>query len=172
MGATLILHLLDANVLIDANRDYYPIGRVDEFWEWLAEMGDRGLVKIPREVFDKVTAADDVLSRWLRSHRDALLLDEEVDEELISRVISEGYAPNLTDIEIETLNEDPFLVAYALADGEHRRVVSTERSRPRTTRANRKVPDVCHQFRIICFDTFELIRELGFSTDWRDRLQP
>ena len=76
------MHLLDANVLIDANRDYYPIGRVDEFWEWLAEMGDRGLVKIPREVFDKVTAADDVLSRWLRSHRDALLLDEEVDEEI------------------------------------------------------------------------------------------
>lgn len=172
MGVTLILHLLDANVLIDANRDYYPIGRVDQFWEWLVEMGHRGLVKIPREVFDKVTAADDVLSRWLRSHRDALLLDEEVDEELISRVISEGYASDLTDVEIETLNEDPFLVAYALVDGEHRRVVSTERSRPSSIRANRKVPDVCHQFRIICFDTFMLVRELDFSTDWRDRLQP
>jgi len=34
-----VLYLLDACVLIDANRDYYPIARVPEFWEWLLEMG-------------------------------------------------------------------------------------------------------------------------------------
>jgi len=30
-----LLYLLDANVLIAANRDYYPLGRVPEFWDWL-----------------------------------------------------------------------------------------------------------------------------------------
>ena len=34
-----VLYLLDANVLIDANRDYYPVARVPEFWDWLLEMG-------------------------------------------------------------------------------------------------------------------------------------
>ena len=111
-----MLHLLDANALIDANRDYYPIGRVDEFWEWLAVMGERGLVKVPQDVYDKVIDANDDLSKWLKANRGAMLLEETVDEELIAQVIVEGYAPNLTDVEIEKLNEDPFLIAYALAD--------------------------------------------------------
>lgn len=46
-----MLYLLDANVLIDANRDYYQMSRVPEFWDWLVEMGTHGLVKIPLEVY-------------------------------------------------------------------------------------------------------------------------
>lgn len=164
-----MVNLLDANALIDANRDYYPIDRIPEFWDWLVVMGERGLVKVPREVYDKVTQADDALSRWLKANRDALLLAETVDEDLIIQVIAEGYAPDLTDVDIEKLNEDPFLIAYALADPEHRRVVSTEVSRPSARRANRRVPDVCHRFNITCYNTFTLIRELDFRTDWRRR---
>ena len=164
-----MIDLLDANVLIDANRDYYPIDRVPEFWDWLVAMGQQGLVKVPREVYDKVTQADDALSRWLKQNREPLLLAETVDGGLIRRVIDEGYAPDLTDVEIEQLNEDPFLVAYALVDPEQRRVVSTERSRPRATRANRKVPDVCSGFGVLCHDTFRFIRELDFRTDWQTR---
>ncbi len=162
-----MIDLLDANVLIDANRDYYPIERVPEFWEWLVAMGERGLVKIPQEVYDKVTQANDSLARWLKANRDALLLVEAVDEFLIARVLVEGYAPDLDDVEIEKLNEDPFLIAYALVDPRSRRVVSTERSRPSAIRANRKVPDVCNGLGILCHDTFRLIRELDFRTDWR-----
>ena len=164
-----MMNLLDANALIDANRDYYPIDRFPEFWDWLLAMGERGLVKVPQEVYDKVTQADDALSRWLKSNRDSLLLSETVNEDLLRLVIAEGYAPNLNDVEIEQLNEDPFLIAYALVAPEHRRVVSTERSRPSATRANRKVPDVCAHFNVICYDTYRLIRELDFSTDWRNR---
>ena len=49
-----MIYLLDANVLIDANRDYYPFGRVPEFWEWLAHVGESGHVKIPIEVYEEV----------------------------------------------------------------------------------------------------------------------
>ena len=164
-----MIDLLDANVLIDANRDYYPMDRVPEFWDWLVAMSQQGLVKVPREVYDKVTQADDALSRWLKQNRESLLLAELVDGDLIRRVIDEGYAPDLNDVEIELLNEDPFLVAYALADPAQRRVVSTERSRPRATRANRRVPDVCSGFGVQCHDTFRFIRELDFSTDWQTR---
>jgi len=38
-----MLYLLDANVLIDANRDYYPIARIPEFWEWLVYHGEEGM---------------------------------------------------------------------------------------------------------------------------------
>ena len=165
-----MINILDANVLIDADRDYYPIERVPEFWEWLAAMGEQRLVKVPQEVYDAVTGDNDALAQWLKEHRDALLLDEAVDVDLVRQVIGEGYALDLTDIEIEKLNQDPFLVAYALAVPGQRRVVSNENSKPSTRRANRKVPDVCDYFGVACWHAFRFFRELDFRTDWRSRV--
>lgn len=61
-----MLYLLDANVLIDANRDYYSIDRVPEFWEWLIHHGEQGTVKIPVEVYDEIVEVRDEPSRWIR----------------------------------------------------------------------------------------------------------
>lgn len=58
-----MLYLLDANVLIDANRDYYPIGRIPEFWEWLVEMGSENQVKVPIEVYEEVKDGKDDLAK-------------------------------------------------------------------------------------------------------------
>ena len=166
-----MLYLLDANVLIDANRDYYPIMRLPEFWDWLAEMGRLGLVKVPREIYEEVVLPkpirSDPLIDWLEAHVEEMLLDEEVGPELVRHVVEEGYANNLTDEEMEKLGRDPFLIAYALADTPNRTVVSTERSKPSKTRANRHIPDVCDGFNVECIDTFQLIRHLDFRTDWR-----
>ena len=113
-----MLYLLDANVLIDANRDYYPIERVPEFWDWLVDMGESDRVKIPEEIYEEVVLPrpirPDALVDWLRDHRDDLVLDEPVSVELISCATEEGYADDLTDQEIEKIGCDPFLIAYAL----------------------------------------------------------
>ena len=82
-----MLYLLDANVLIDANRDYYAVDRVPEFWEWLIEMGKRGKVKIPQENYEEVVQGKDNASEWLKYNKEALLLNEAVSEELVTRVI-------------------------------------------------------------------------------------
>ncbi len=161
-----MLYLLDTNVLIDANRDYYPIDRVPQFWDWLVEMGQQGRVKVPQEIYEEIVlprpTAEDALVSWLTNHREALLLDEEVLVELVARVIEEGYADDLTDDEVEKVGRDPFLIAYALADVGHRRVVTNERSRPSRTRANRHIPDVCRHFNVHSRHTLDLIRELDF----------
>lgn len=78
----------------------------------------------------------------------ALRFAEDVDIALVRRVTEEGYAVDLTDIEIEEIGRDPFLTAYALADPENRVIVTTERTKPRAQRKNRKVPDVCAQIGI------------------------
>jgi len=62
-----MFYLLDANVLIDANRDYYLINRVPEFWEWLIHMGGLGRVKIPIEVYKEITNGKDELSQWAKN---------------------------------------------------------------------------------------------------------
>ena len=168
-----MLYLLDANVSITANNFYYPIDRVPEYWEWLAYMGSQGHVKMPFEIFEEVKdgpddAEKDLLFAWLQenTNKQALLLDERVDPGLVQMVIAEGYAPDLTDDEVEQIGRDPFLIAYGLA-AKGRCVVTVETSASKKQRQNRKVPDVCKRMGANCCNPFEFNRAVGFRTQWK-----
>lgn len=80
-----VLYLLDANTLIDANRDYYGIGQVDEYWEWLVHFGQQGRIKIPVEIYDELKAGSDALAAWAKQveTETALKFAEEVDIDLV-----------------------------------------------------------------------------------------
>lgn len=163
-----LLYLLDANVLIDANRDYYPIERVPEFWDWLENAGKNHSAKVPLEVYEEISDGTDSLAGWAKRDpiKVALLLREEPDVSLVSHVIDRGYAPDLTEDEVETIGRDPFLIAYALKETARRCVVTTEISKPRRRRANRHLPDVRRDLGVKCCHTFEFVRALDFSTRW------
>lgn len=167
-----MLYLLDANILITANSQYYPIDQVPEFWSWLQHQAASGFVKIPLEVMEEIKEGrrdNDPLIDWItqRDNYDALLFQENVDAVSVQRVVTVGYAPDLTDDEVEKIGRDPFLIAYALADPGDRWVVTTEVSRPSAQRQNRKVPDVCRAVGVECCGPFMLNRSLGFRTGWR-----
>ncbi len=110
--------------------------------------GQAGPCELPFEIFEEVkegpSAEKDLLFAWLQedTNKSALLLDEKLEPGLVQRVIAQGYAPDLTDDEVEQVGRDPFLIAYALA-AEGRCVVTVETSAPKKLRQNRKVPDVC-----------------------------
>lgn len=163
-----MLYLLDANVLIDANRDYYPLDRVPQFWEWLAEMGRLGRVKVPLEIYEEVVLPKpqrpDLLVDWLTKYKETLVLPCQVVPNLVATVTDLSYARDLTDDEVEKIGRDPFLVAYAVGRTSERCIVTTEHSRPSRKRANRKLPDVCDDFSVRCIDTFRMTRELNFRT--------
>lgn len=165
-----MLYLLDANVLITANAQYYAINAVPEFWSWLAHKGNNGEIKIPIENFEEVTEGrtDDPLYKWItdQANKTSILLNEEADPVLVERVLTNGYAPDLTDDEIEQIGRDPFLIAYALADLSGRCVVTTEASKPSRRRHNRHIPDVCASLGVPCCNTFTMLKALSFSTKW------
>lgn len=82
------MYLSDANVVITAERDYYPREQVPEYWDWLQHQATEGRFKMPSEILDEVFSGqkeDDPLLDWLRepSVSDALRFDEEVDPGLI-----------------------------------------------------------------------------------------
>lgn len=166
-----MLYLLDSNVLIDANRDYYPLDRVKPFWSWLIEMGNRGLIKIPPEMFDEVGAGTDQLANWIKLEevKQALLLQESFSSIILNRVLDDGYGRELNDVEIQMIGKDPYLISYALNDLNNRCVVTTESSKPNRQRENKKIPDVCKTFGICCIHTYAMIRALDFSTDWKEK---
>ncbi|RWA50751.1 DNA-binding protein [Cupriavidus sp. UYMSc13B] len=167
------LYLLDANVLITAHREYYPIDMVPEFWDWLLHMAQAGIIKMPLETYEEVKdgggkVKKDALVDWLGQDevKDALVLDEEVHPPSVDKVVA-TYATDLNDTEIEQLGRDPFLIAHALTDPNSRIVVSIEVSAPGKKRANRRVPDVCKDNGVQCCNTFAMLRTLKFSTSWQ-----
>ena len=168
-----MLYLLDANVLITAHNQYYPVDGVPEFWTWLVHKGSAGDLKVPLENYEEVKDGSvdeekDLLFGWIKEEKvkGAILFDEKVDTDLVARVINEGYAPDLTDYEIVQIGRDPFLIAYALVSPADRCVVTTEVSAPRKQRQNRRIPDVCATMGIDCCNTFSMTRALGFTTGW------
>jgi hypothetical protein len=164
-----VLYLFDANVLITASNTYYPLDQIPEFWSWIDYQATLGTIKLPLEILEEVLAGgrnDDPLLDWMNDHKATLVLVEDVDVALVQQVVHNGYAPDLTDDELEEIGRDPFLIAYALAVT-GRCVVTTEVSKPGKKRQNRKVPDVCGTFGVTCHNPFEAYRALGFRTAWK-----
>ena len=160
-----MLYLIDANVLIRAHEDYYPLDRVPQFWAWLERQALAGQIKMPLEIHEEIAVSRGPLRDWIceRHIKQALILDEEADAELVDRVLAEGYGENLTDSDLEKIGEDAFLIAYALA-AEDRVVVTKETPKPSKQRANRKVPDVCDTLHVKWMTDFDLYRVLAFTT--------
>ena len=158
-------YLFDANVLIRAHEDYYPLDRVPQFWTWLGREALAGRIKMPFEIHNEIAISRGPLKEWIcgQDVRQTLLLDEEPDDDLVDRVLTEGYGEDLTDSDLEKIGQDPFLIAYALAT-EDRVVVTKETPKPGAQRANRKIPDVCDTLGVLWTPDFNLYRILGFST--------
>ena len=169
-----MLYLLDANTLITAHNTYYAVDRVPEFWDWLTHHGAAGRVKMPVETYEEVKGGtgnaekDKLFERvQTKAFKSAVVLGEEVDIGIVQRVLAHGYAPDLLDTEIEQIGRDPFLIAYALVDAQHRCVVTGEASRPSAQRANRRVPDVCAALGAKSCNIVTLIHQLNFTTAWQ-----
>lgn len=173
-----MLYLLDANTLIDAKRDYYPISRVPEFWDWIIYQGKQGKIKIPIEVYEEFSdtkdkdGEKDALATWADQIevKEALLFNEDAEQDLVARITYGGYVANPTDDELKKIGRDPFLLSYALRDIENRCIVTTESSKPSRLGANRHIPDVCKDFNIRCINNFQMIIAMNFSTNWKNSL--
>jgi hypothetical protein len=163
--------LLDANVLITAKNEYYPIERIPEFWEWLAHMAASGAVKMPLEIWEEIAGGADDLGTWIgeQAVKDALCLDEEVDLARVQAVLNQ-YAPDLNDAELIKIGRDPFLIAYAAASPADRIVVTVEASKPSCQRANRRIPDVCNSMNVSWCNSFKMMKDLNFYTGWKAAL--
>lgn len=158
-----MLFLLDANVLIRAHEDYYPIDRIPQFWEWLSVEAADGHVKVPFEIYHEIYPSEGPFRDWLLDEKiqEVLILHEEVDRALFNRIVDKAYAPDLTDTELEEIGRDPFLIAYAMA-GRQRAVVTKEVKKPSKHRGRRKLPDACDDMGVPWILDFEFYRRRDF----------
>ncbi|MFQ5973807.1 MAG: DUF4411 family protein [Alphaproteobacteria bacterium] len=156
-----MIYFLDADFLIRAKNEHFQIDRVPEFWDWLVQNGRAGKIKIPLPIYEEIVRREDPLKDWLSSNKEILRIEDPNALVLVPEILA-LYGDDLTEDELETIGSDPFLVAYA----KHHRgaVVTREASRPSSSRANRRLPDVCREARVRVVREAQLIQELDFRT--------
>jgi len=161
-----MLYLLDANALITAHNTWYGHKRVPEFWCWLIHHGEAGTVKMPAEIYAEVEDGNDELAAWMHdiATKKALLLGEASDPSAVRAVVG-LYGNPLTEADVITIGQDPFLIAAAIGHPD-RCVVTAEVSKPKRTGARRHVPDVCEDCGVRWMHPVTFIADLDFSTDW------
>lgn len=123
-------------------------------------------VKLPQEIYTEVEAGKDALAAWMHDAgtKKALMLDEDSDLEALQVVLAR-YGDSLTEDDMITIGQDPFLIAAAVGNAD-RCVVTAEVSKPTRTGARRHVPNVCDDCGVNWLSPVAFIVELDFSTDW------
>lgn len=92
-------------------------------------------------------------------------MDETPDPALVQKVVAQGYEgndPMFTDVDLDKIGRDAFIVAYALAKA-GRVVVTKEVSASSKRRGNRKMPDACNDCGVDWTNDFEMYRLLNFD---------
>ena len=164
-----MIYILDASALITAHNTYLTLHRVPEFWDWIMHHGEQGTVKLPPEIFGEVADGNDDLADWMGSAgaKQALLMAElDAGYEHVQAVLA-LYGNPLSEADLQTIGNDAFLIAAAVADRAERCVVSAEVSKASRKGANRHVPDVSKDCGVRCITPPQLLVELDFSTGWR-----
>ena len=165
-----MIYLLDASSVITVHGTYYSFDQVPEFWEWLQFHSRKGVCKLPRPIFEEITPSDEKLKLWLRANKNNLIIAREIRPELVQEVVNIGYGEDLSEVELEKIGRDPFLIVAALQDRKHHCVVTNEVSKPSQSRENRRIPDVCSRLNVQCIDTVKFVKSLGFTTNWKTQI--
>jgi len=159
-----MMYLLDANVLIRADADFYPLDQIPQFWEWLIKRGDSGEVKIPLEIHAEIAVGAGHLSRWVRENdvKTALLLNEKPDSTLVRHVLNAGFQRS-RGAENRSGRLPCGLCAGRRRTGGRNREVS----KPNKRFGARKLPDVCDDCNVKWTNDFEMYRMLNFNLQGR-----
>lgn len=154
-------YLLDANAYIQAKTLHYRMHVVPGFWDWLDQQFILEQVGSIRSVYEELLASDDALSDWVKQRRDHFLpVDDEATQTVFAEIAEHVVShPTYSEPFVSTFLDgaDPLLVAKAKAIGAQ---VVTHEARVGAGSKKVKVPNICDEFGVDCFNTFDLLDSL------------
>lgn len=156
------VYVLDANVFIQAYRNYYPFDIALGFWEALVHHAQNGRIVSIDRVKAEIDRGNDQLKEWANEVFSPYFASTSSPEcidayrQVIAWVESEEQFRRSAKDEFAS-GADGWVIAYAMAQGYV--VVSTEKLNLEVQRRV-PIPNVCHQFNVRCIDTFQMLREL------------
>lgn len=160
-------YLLDSNGFIQAENQYYSRDFCPAYWDWLLANAQTGRVISIDRVYNEIQAKQDNLAQWA-SQQDVRALFLPTDDAAVtafrrvatwvqSRRRDDGspFYRNAVQSEFFSGRADPYLIAYALAQGHT--VVTTESNNPENRRKV-LIPVVCDGLGVECIPLFEMLR--------------
>ncbi|MEW6169923.1 MAG: DUF4411 family protein [Pseudomonadota bacterium] len=149
-------YLLDANVLIQANRFHYAFDICPGFWDWIEAQHAGGKVLSVAQVGRELGAGNDRLADWA-AERGALFPEPDAATVRSMAAVSQwvtqqGYEPAAINTFLQVA--DYYLVATAHAHGHT--VVTQEKPDGALRRV--KIPNVCVGLGIRFMNPFEMLR--------------
>lgn len=159
---------LDSDSLITPHRGPYRFEAVPQYWDFLKEKAQQGVIGSPELVLDKeLTSSNpaqaDALERWAKPLRGILFLPPDSATQLRYNDVAQYVQTNARFkqhwIAPFLDGADSWLVAYALALGG--RIVTFEKPEPLAKKP--KVPDIAQHFGVVCVSLWDMLTELKFK---------
>ncbi|MGI6551864.1 MAG: DUF4411 family protein [Bacillota bacterium] len=160
-------YTLDANILINFHRSYYPFDIAPSFWRQLAEKSKQKVVLLDK-IKVEIAKNDDKLAQWLAENDHCFLTKSINDTEIVS-----NYSKIITSVKsnrqytesakIEFANiADSWLCALAIT---YNYVIVTQETYQPEIKRRVKIPNICKEFNIHYIDMLRFIRDIGIRFD-------
>ena len=167
------LYILDANVFIQAYKEYYAFEIAPGFWNSLITYSKKGILKILDKVYNEIIyhykekEEQDELQKWIQKNFvESILSSNEIDiiknfRRLQLYVMESNKFSSPAKREFANVKvADGWLIAYAMSyegitivtEEKHRKDVGTLGKVP--------IPNICNEFEINWMDTFDMLKKL------------
>jgi predicted nucleic-acid-binding protein len=154
------IYCLDTNVLIQAWQKYYSEKLCPDYWMVLNELGKRGKIFIPEEVFQEIMKVDDGLLAWLKESKITVRKKDSIVTENLSKIFSSDPKHKLlVDATKRRSLADPWVIAHSMK--EKATLVTKEEKDKSPLSKKIKIPDVCENMKVRCINDFQFIDEVG-----------
>jgi hypothetical protein len=156
-------YLLDANVFIQAQNQYYGFDIVPAFWDWLIAANGAGIVFSVEKVGDELFGYGDELSDWAKERAKAGGFFLQPDDAVLAALKDLALWARTQSFTDAAINEflqaaDYYLVAHAYAHGHL--VVTQEIFEPAITKKI-KIPNACNGMGVEWMNTYAMLRTEG-----------
>jgi len=170
--ATEVIYVVDTSSLVNVQRTY-PLGVFPGVWEQMGELARAGRLISAREVLNELErGGDDEIYKWAKDHR---LMFQDPDGEQIEvarEIVNDPQFQELFDIDSETPDADPFVIALATVRQRQalasmfprKHIVVADEARAQPGRKPR-IPDVCRnqRYQLECINLLEMFRREGWE---------
>lgn len=160
-------YILDTNFFVQAHRQYYPFDVFPSFWDTVHTLCKEGVLVSIDKVYNELKHNNDALTRWVEAHlpKNFFVSTQEVIPqytEIVKWATSRSthYKPAALSEFLHADEADAWLVAFALADRDNRKLITHEESRPEG-RKKIKIPEACNAVDVCFMDSIAMFRAVG-----------
>ena len=161
------MYILDANAFIEASKEWYPFSSCPEYWNWLVQSEQQGILisikAIKDQIFWEDTKDQKILVDWCNTNEELFkpTTYKDCHSDIVEQWVTNPRRPYTENaIGVFLNNPDSDLITEALARSGS--VVTYELSEPYRQKKV-KIPDVCTGLGIECIKPHDMLRREGMQ---------